>query len=136
MKTKVAFNRVEGAWRMTAPVDYASNTFEVDRLVHGVTEAKYRQSFDAGAKGKPALADVGLEPAAYRLVLVVAAKDKAPERTVALAVGKKSAIGEGLYVRLDDAPKVLVLDKTDLLDAGPRVGRHVPQPRPGHRRPR
>ena len=115
LATKAAFTHEGGLWRMTAPVDYPANPYEVDRLVRGATEAKYRQDFEAGATGKPALSAIGLEPAAYRLVLTVAAKDKTPERSVAVSIGHPTAIGEGLYVRLGDTPKVMVLDKSELL---------------------
>ncbi|KPK48781.1 MAG: hypothetical protein AMK72_06065, partial [Planctomycetes bacterium SM23_25] len=44
------------------------------------------------------------------------AKGETPERTVTVEVGRKAAVGEGLYVRLADSKKVSVLENADLLE--------------------
>jgi len=103
-------------WRLTEPVDYPADNYEVDRLVRAAVEAKYRQTVEAGTAGQPKSADLGLDPAAYRLVLATAARGETPARTIALDIGKRGALGEGLYVRVDESPKVAVLDKADLLE--------------------
>jgi hypothetical protein len=115
-KATFALKKSEGQWRLAEPVDYPADAYEVDRLVRAAVDAKYRQTVEAGAKDQPALAALGLDPAAYRLVLATAAKDDAPARTITLEIGKRGAIGEGLYVRVDESPKVVVLDKADLLE--------------------
>lgn len=115
-KTKVAFKKAEGKWRMTEPVDGAADDYEVGRLLRAAVEGKYRQSVEPGAKGQPTLASLGLEPPAFRLVLATAAKGKEPARTITVGVGRRSALGEGLYVRVDDQPKAAILERADLLE--------------------
>jgi len=115
-KTKMAFKKAEGKWRMTEPVDWAADDYEVGRLLRAAVEGKYRQSLEPGAKGQPTLASLGLEPPAFRLVLATAAKGKEPARTITVGVGRRSALGEGLYVRVDDQPKAAILEKADLLE--------------------
>jgi hypothetical protein len=115
-KTKMAFKKAEGKWRMTEPVDGAADDYEVGRLLRAAVEGQYRQSVEPGAKGQPTFASLGLEPPAFRLVLVTAAKGKEPARTITVGVGRRSALGEGLYVRVDDQPKAAILEKADLLE--------------------
>ena len=115
-KAKFALKKSEGQWRLAEPVDYPADNYEVDRLVRAAVDGKYRQTVEAGAKNQPALATLGLDPAAYRLTLVTAARGEMPARTITLEIGKRGAIGEGLYVRVDESPKVVVLDKADLLE--------------------
>ena len=131
-KTKVAFKKAEGKWRMTEPVDWAADDYEVGRLLRAAVEGKYRQSVELagsslrpGAKGQPTLASLGLEPPAFRLVLITgpvrppvlgAAKGQSPARTITVGVGRRSALGEGLYVRVDDQPKAAILERADLLE--------------------
>ena len=115
-KAKFALKKSEGQWRLAEPVDYPADNYEVDRLVRAAVDAKYRQTVEAGAAGQPTLADLGLDPAAYRLTLATSARDDEPARSITLEIGKRSAIGEGLYVRVDESPKVVVLDKADLLE--------------------
>ncbi|MBE3100014.1 MAG: DUF4340 domain-containing protein [Planctomycetes bacterium] len=115
-KTKVAFKKADGKWRMTEPVDGAADDYEVGRLLRAAVEGKYRQSVEPGAKGQPTLASLGLEPPAFRLVLATAAKGQEPARTITVGVGRRSALGEGLYVRVDDQPKAAILERADLLE--------------------
>jgi hypothetical protein len=122
-KTRMALKKAEGKWRMTEPVDWAADDYEVGRLLRAAVEGKYRQSVEIagsslrpGAKGQPTLASLGLEPPAFRLVLTTAAKGKEPARTITVGVGRRSALGEGLYVRVDDQPKAAILEKADLLE--------------------
>jgi hypothetical protein len=114
-KAKLTFKRDGMKWNMTAPVEFPANAFEVDRLLRNVTDARYRQTLDAEAQGKSNLPTLGLEPPAYQLVLTLAAKDKTPERTATVALGKRTSLGEGMYIRVDNAPKVLILERADLL---------------------
>jgi hypothetical protein len=115
-KPRLTLAHADGAWRLTAPVAWPADGFAVDRLLRAATDGKYRQSIEPGQKGAPTLAALGLEPPAYRLTLTSPAKDKEPARTTVIAIGKRSAIGEGLYIRVGDAPKVLVLERADLLE--------------------
>jgi len=116
MHTKAAFVRKDDKWRLSAPVDAPGDDYEVRRLLRAAVEGKYRQTIEPGESGQPRLADLGLDPAAYRLTLKVKAKDEKPERTVTVEVGRKAAVGEGLYVRLADAKQVVLLDSADLLE--------------------
>ncbi|MBM4016847.1 MAG: DUF4340 domain-containing protein [Planctomycetes bacterium] len=115
-KTRLALKKAEGKWRLAEPVDSPADDYEVGRLLRAAVEGKYRQTVEPGKKGQPTLASLGLEPPAYRLLLVTAAKGKEAARTVTVSVGRRSALGEGLYVRVDDQPKAAVLDKADLLE--------------------
>ncbi|MCX5674174.1 MAG: DUF4340 domain-containing protein [Planctomycetota bacterium] len=115
-KTKMALKKAEGKWRITEPVDGAADDYEVGRLLRAAVEGKYRQSVEPGAKGQPTLASLGLEPPAFRLVLATAAKGQSPARTITVGVGRRSALGEGLYVRVDDQPKAAILERADLLE--------------------
>ena len=115
-KTRMAFKKADGAWRLTEPMDSAADDYEVGRLLRAAVEGRYRQSIEPGKKGRPDLKSLGLEPPAFRLVLATAAKGNEEARKITVAVGRRSALGEGLYVRVDDAPKVDVLEKPELLE--------------------
>jgi hypothetical protein len=115
-KTKMAFKKADGVWCMTEPVDWAADDYEVGRLLRAAVEGRCRQSIEPGKKGQPDLKGLGLDPPAYRMVLATAAKGKEEARKVTVAVGRRSALGEGLYVRVDDAKKVDVLEKPELLE--------------------
>ena len=116
LKTKVAFARTDGEWRLTVPVKEAADGYEVDRLLRACLEGQYRQTLEAGAKGQPDLKDLGLEPPAFRLTFTTKKKDSQAERTRAVDIGRRSAFGEGVYVRLDEAKKVYVLDVATLAE--------------------
>ena len=116
LKTKVAFARVEDKWRLTQPIDHPADDYEVERLLRACLEGQYRQTIEPGAEGQPSLKDLGLEPPAFRLTLATKKKPDKPERIVTVDIGRESTIGEGVYVRLDDAKKVYVLDAVAIAD--------------------
>jgi hypothetical protein len=116
MKAKAAFKKIEGQWRMTEPLDGPADSFMVDRLVQAAVGGLYRQSVDIAPKGKLTLEAAGLAPAAYQLALSTAAKGVEAGKTITVSIGKRTALGEGLYVRVDDSPKVMIMEKADLLD--------------------
>jgi len=116
LKTKVAFARTDGEWRLTEPVKESADGYEVDRLLRACLEGQYRQTIEAGAAGQPDLKDLGLEPPAFRLTFTTKKKDSQAERTRAVDIGRRSAFGEGVYVRLDEAKKVYVLDMATLAE--------------------
>jgi hypothetical protein len=116
LKTKVAFARTDGEWRLTEPVKEAADGYEVDRLLRACLEGQYRQTLEAGAAGQPDLKDLGLDPPAFRLTFTTKKKDSQAERTRAVDIGRRSAFGEGVYVRLDEAKKVYVLDMATLAE--------------------
>jgi len=117
--TKLAVTKTDDTWRLTAPVTGPADDYEVRRLLRGAVEGAYRQTLRPGAKGQPTLADLALAPPAYRLTLTGKAKDektgKETEKTVTVDIGRKAAVGGGLYVRLADADQVLMLETDDLL---------------------
>jgi hypothetical protein len=114
-QTKAAFKKTDGKWRLTSPVEWEADEYEVGRLLRAAVEGKTRQTIEP-AKRNESFDTYGLASPAYRLVLTAAAKDKQPARTYTVAVGRRASIGENLYVRLDDEPKVTVLERSDLLD--------------------
>ncbi len=116
LKTKVAFARVEDKWRLTQPIDHPADDYEVERLLRACLEGQYRQTIEPGAEDQPSLKDLGLEPPAFRLTLATKKKPDKPERIVTVDIGRESTIGEGVYVRLDDAKKVYVLDAVAIAD--------------------
>jgi len=116
LKTKVAFVRTDGEWRLTEPVKEAADGYEVDRLLRACLEGQYRQTLEPGAAGQPTLKDLGLEPPAFRLTFTTKKKDGQAKRTRAVDIGRRSAFGEGVYVRLDKAKKVYVLDMATLAE--------------------
>jgi len=62
-KPAIALEKQEGGWRITAPVQAAADEFEVNALI-GLADRETRLKLEGGA-----LKDLGLEPAAYTLVL-------------------------------------------------------------------
>ncbi len=125
MKAKMALAKKDGKWRLSEPMDAATDDYEVGRLLQAAVEGKYRQSLKPGAAGQPDLKALGLDPPAYRLTLTAKAKDDKPARTVTVDVGRKAAFGEGLYARLSGAEKVVVLERADLLErAGERLDKY------------
>jgi len=116
LQKKMVFAKKDGKWRLTEPLAAAADDYEVGRLVKPVVEGKYRQSFEPGVKGQPGLDAQGLAPPAYRLTLSAEAKGDKPARTIVVDIGRRAQIGEGLYVRLNDAKKVIVLESGELLE--------------------
>ena len=116
LQKKMVFAKKDGKWRLTEPLAAAAGDYEVGQLIRPVVEGKYRQSFEPGVKGQPGLDAQGLAPPAYRLTLTAEAKGDKPARTIVVDIGKKAQIGEGLYVRLNDAKKVIVLESGELLE--------------------
>jgi hypothetical protein len=116
LKTKVAFARTDAEWRLTEPVKDAADGYEVDRLLRACLEGQYRQTLETGAAGQPDLKDLGLDPPAFRFTFTTKKKDGQAERTSTVDIGRRSAFGEGVYVRLGEAKKVFVLDAATLAE--------------------
>jgi len=116
LETKAAFAQADGKWRLVEPLAYPADNYEVERLLRAALEARFRQAFTPGADGGPSLADLDLEPPAFRLTAVVPKADDRPERTVVVDVGRRGPLGEGLYVRLDGSDRVSVLEDDTLLE--------------------
>ena len=115
--TKAALVKADGKWRLSAPVEGAADEYEAKRLIRAGAEAKYRRTIAPGTAGQPTLEGLGLDLPAYRLTLVTEGTDKKPARTVKIEVGRKPALAGGVYARLvEPEEKVVLLDKTDLLD--------------------
>jgi len=111
--TKLAVAKSEDTWRLTEPVAGRADDYTVRQLLRAAVEGKYRDTLDPGAEGRPTLADLDLEPPAYRLTIKATVDDK--QRTETLAVGRKAAIGGGVYVRKADADGVVRFETEDLL---------------------
>lgn len=96
-------------WQLTKPVSAAAETFEVDSLIRAVTDARSRGEMDPSGANAAA---TGLAKPRYHVQLVTAVK------TVNLAVGEKSAVGDTLYVQLDgnSQAQLIPTDLSDRLD--------------------
>ena len=93
-------------WRITAPFDAPADTFEVDALLRDITDARSHGRIDPTGS---AAAATGLASPKYHVTLTTSS------RTVTLAVGAKSAVGDDLYVQLDGQSKADIIP-TDLSD--------------------
>jgi hypothetical protein len=113
---KLALRKVDGKWRVVKPVDWPADDYEARRLARAAVEAEYRRAIDLGARDAPAPASLGLDAPRLRVTADLKKTDKHPARTVVLEIGSKGAFGSRLYVRLQDPPKVVVLESADLLD--------------------
>ena len=96
-KGKLAFEKKDGNWRMTQPADAAAETFQVDSLVRQLATLTTRGQVDA--------ADNVTGLGSPRYTVELASKDK----TVTLAIGDKSALGDHMYVRVGASAKADVV---------------------------
>ncbi|MFO8013602.1 MAG: DUF4340 domain-containing protein [Phycisphaerae bacterium] len=112
--TRLAVEKTDDdEWRLTEPVTGAADDYTVRQLLRAAVEGRYRDTLDPGAEGQPTLADLALDPPTYRLTLDAVVD--AQTRTVTLAVGRKAAIGGGVYVRRDGEDRVVRFEQDDLL---------------------
>ncbi len=115
LTTKLAAVKKDEKWRLTEPVEGRADDYEVRRLLRGVLDAKRRSVISRpGAKGQPSLKDLDLDPPAFRLTFKAKAKG-GETKTYTVDVGRPAAVGSGVYVRLDGAEEVVLLDTDDLL---------------------
>ncbi len=111
--TKLAVEKTDDAWRLTEPVAGPADDYRIRQLLRAAVEGTYRDTLDPGAEGAPALADLGLEPPAYRLTFKTTVEGQVRSHTV--AVGRKAAIGGGVFVRRDEEDRVVRYEQDDLL---------------------
>jgi len=111
--TKLAVAKTDDTWRLTEPVAWPADDYTVRRLLRAAVEGTFHDTLDPGAEGQPALMDLDLAPPAYRLTLKATVDDE--ERTESLDIGRKPAIGGGVYVRKAGEDRVVRLEKDDLL---------------------
>lgn len=90
-------------WRMVAPLDSATETYQVDGLVRMLTGLQYQRSFQPGT-GQVSLADAGLQPPVATLRLT-----DQDGTQYAAELGKKVALSNNTYVHLADSPEILVV---------------------------
>jgi hypothetical protein len=98
-------------WQLTQPVQAPAETFEVDSLVRGFTDAVTHGQIDP--TGTNAVS-TGLASPRFQVQLVT------PNKTVKLAVGEKSAVGDSLYVKLDGKSQadIIPADVSAKLESG------------------
>jgi len=111
--TKLAVTKTDDQWRLTEPVAGRADDYTVRNLLRAAVEGTYRLTLEPGAKGQPTLADLDLAPPAYRLT--IKGKVDGEARTETVEIGRKAAVGGGVYVRLADADHVVKFEKDDLL---------------------
>ena len=112
--TKLAVARTDDdKWRLTEPVTGAADDYVVRQLLRAAVEGEFRDTLDPGAEGQPALADLDLKPPVYRLTFKAKVDDK--ERTETLAVGRKAAIGGGVFVQRGGEQRVVRFESDDLV---------------------
>jgi len=112
---RIVLERVTGAaptaeWRLVEPFAAPAQAFEVDSLVRDLVGLQSRTQGEADKK-----ASMGLETPAYTVELTGKGK------TVQLAVGNKSLVGDTLYVQVGGR------DKPDVVPAG-RVVEELDRP--------
>jgi len=111
--TKLAVAKSDDTWRLTEPVTGGADDYTVRRLLRAAVEGEFRDTLDPDAEGQPSLADLDLQPPAYRLTLTGTVNGQ--KRTVRLDVGRKAAIGGGVFVRKAGEERVVRFEKDDLL---------------------
>ncbi len=100
-----------GTWRLTAPVDAAADSFEVDSLLRALTDARSRGQIDPATDPKA----TGLDVPRYKVELTTATG-----KTMSMDVGDRSGVGGNLYVRVAGRPKADLVGSAlaDQLDRG------------------
>lgn len=97
---EIVLKKVDGNWRLAAPLDAPADTVAVSNIVNAVVQAEVTKDLgDAGGK----LGQYGLEPPFVRVTLT--SKEKA---LPAVLVGKTTPIGASAYAKLADAPNVVL----------------------------
>ncbi len=94
---QVVMEQTDGKWRITQPVKAAAESWQVDSLVRALSGLHTRGRIDAGIH-------TGLAHPRYQVELGTKAG-----KTIRLAVGDKTAIGDAMYVRVDDQAKAQIV---------------------------
>ncbi len=101
---EVALRKQDGEWRLVKPIEARADDAAVKALLGSLTGAQIQRTLDE----LPAdLASFGLDAPNPTVRLGTAAGDLPP-----IAVGKNAAVGGNVYVRIGDAPKVLLTPAT------------------------
>jgi hypothetical protein len=98
-------------WQVTQPVQVPAETFEVDSLIRGFTDAVTHGQVDPTGINA---GSTGLASPRFQVQLVT------PTKTVKLAVGDKSAVGDSLYVKLESKSQadIIPADVSTKLESG------------------
>ncbi len=113
---RVAFKRGDdGDWFLAEPVQWPADDYEVRRIARALLDARYEQAVDPERAGSASAADLGLEPPQYR-VRVEVKPEGGEARTVAVDVGRRSALTEGVYVRPEGETRIPLLKDDTLLE--------------------
>lgn len=91
-EAKFVFEKVDGNWRVTEPVNAPASRYEVDRLVTDIAAIESRGKVSADDSSA-----AGLDQPQF--VVEASTRDG---KTHKLAFGQRSAVGDHGYVRLDD----------------------------------
>jgi len=114
---KLALQRTGDAWRLTAPVDAAADTYAATHLAQAMADATFHRALAPGEAGQPTLESLGLESPAYRWTVVTTATPSKPAQTFQIDLGRKPPLAGGVYVRLQGPePRCALLDQANLLD--------------------
>jgi hypothetical protein len=103
----------DDAWRLTQPVTGAADDYTVRQLLRAAVEGTWRKSLRPGADGALTPAELALDPPDYRLTVKGTVDGEA--RTETVEVGRRPAIGGGVYVRREGDDRVVLLERDDLL---------------------
>lgn len=97
---EIVLQKVDGSWRMVAPVEAPADSVAVTNLVNAAVQAEVTKDLgDAGGK----LAQYGLDAPLVTVTL------KAGDKTLpAVLVGKTTPIGAGAYAKLAYMPNVVL----------------------------
>jgi hypothetical protein len=117
-KRMVLVKGTDGKWQILEPVSAPAEAFEVDSLARSLAELKSHGRVSSGDT-----AATGLSSPKYKVEFVTS-----DNKSHALAVGSKSAVGDNLYVAVADAKQPDVVG-TELLD-------RLEKPASGYRDPK
>lgn len=111
LDSHIQIERTPGGWRITSPVEARANTPRVERILETLADAR-RGVVITAAQQKTLgldLAHYGLDEPRLRITLQL------PTQSLTLHLGRTPPLGDGIYIKRDDHPDILVLPR-NLLD--------------------
>lgn len=110
--TTMTLQKTGGNWRITAPYTADADSFEVDSFIKDITDAHTHGQINSTG---PSASATGLAQPRYHVTLAT------PSKTLSMAVGATSPVGNDLYVQIkgDHEAQVIPTDLSKQLAKGP-----------------